>query len=82
MAVETKNEKVNEVIKLFNGNVVSINLTDNETRLMNNVFSFSSYPAHFMLGPENKLLDFALWTYCKYQWTNPQAIPKIRHSVK
>ena len=82
MSTETKEEKVNEIKKLFAGKARFINLTDNETRLLNNVFGFSSYPSHFLLGPGSRLLEMKVGSIASDSGVRKEVIQKLKESIK
>ena len=51
LAVETSEEKSAAVKKKFKIDAPFIVLNDNETRILNNILQFHSYPSHFIIGP-------------------------------
>ncbi len=44
-----------EVKKKYSIDAPFIVLTDNEARILNHVLEFSSYPSHFIIGPDGYL---------------------------
>lgn len=57
LAVDTKEEKIQEVKTKYKINGEFISLNGNETKILNNVLKFSSYPSHFMLDPTGTLVN-------------------------
>lgn len=82
LSAETKDEKVNEVKSKFPSTAHFLNLTDNETRLLANVFRFNSYPAHFMLDKEGKTLDLRLGGIANTNGLSNFALERIRSKGK
>jgi thiol-disulfide isomerase/thioredoxin len=82
LSAETKDEKVEEVKTKFPPSAHFLNLTDNETRLLTNVFRFNSYPSHFMLDGEGKTLDLRLGGIANTNGLNKFAIDRIRQKTK
>ena len=78
LAAETKDEKVAEVKAKFPSSAHFLNLSDNETRLLANVFRFNSYPAHFMLDAEGKTVDLRLGGIANANGLSKFAIDRIR----
>ncbi len=56
LAVETKEEMIQEVKTKYKINGEFISLNGNETKILNNVLQFSSYPSHFMLDPTGNIV--------------------------
>lgn len=54
-AVETPEEKAIEVKTKYGIDAPFIVLSDNEARILNHVLEFSSYPSHFIIGPDGFL---------------------------
>ena len=82
LAAETKDEKVADVKSKFPPSAHFLNLTDNETRLLTNVFRFSSYPSHFMLDGEGKTVDLRLGGIANTNGLNKFALERIRAKGK
>jgi thiol-disulfide isomerase/thioredoxin len=57
LAVETKEEKIQEVKTKYKINGEFISLNGNEAKILNNVLQFSSYPSHFMLDPTGNIVN-------------------------
>lgn len=57
LAVDTKEEKMNEIKRNYGVNAEFILLTDNDVKIFNNVLQFSSYPSHFILDPAGSVVD-------------------------
>jgi hypothetical protein len=55
--VETKEEKIQEVKNKYKINGEFISLNGNETKILNNVLQFSSYPSHFILDPTGNIVN-------------------------
>ena len=81
-SVDTKDDAVAQQNKKLGNQAIFINLTDNEARLMNNVFGFSSYPSHFMVGPGNKLLDVKIYGINNAGGVVNETLSRIRKAVK
>jgi thiol-disulfide isomerase/thioredoxin len=52
LAVETSEEKALEIKNKYGIDAPFIVLTDNETRILNHVLEFSSYPSHYIISPD------------------------------
>jgi thiol-disulfide isomerase/thioredoxin len=57
LAVDTKEKDINEVKRKYPMNADFISLTGDETKILNNVLQFSSYPKHFIIDPSGKLVN-------------------------
>ena len=82
MSVETKEKAVMEMKKSFNEKAIFINLTDNETKLMNNVLRFSSYPTHFILAPGSNVIATQIGRLSQNEENNAKIADKIRNLIK
>lgn len=82
LAAETKDEKVADVKSKFPPSAHFLNLTDNEIRLLTNVFRFNSYPAHFMLDTEGNTMDLRLGGIANTNGLSKFAIDRIRQKAR
>jgi len=56
LSVETSEDDMNTVKEKYNINAEFYNLDKNESHLLNDVFNFTSYPSHFLITPDQKII--------------------------
>lgn len=81
LSVSTPEVEVDKARKMMGDRATFLNLTDNEARLMNNVFGFSSYPSHFLLGPGSRTREFQ-FVNLRSGAIDPDRLSKFRKSLQ
>ncbi len=81
LSVSTPEAEVDKARKMMGDRATFVNLTDNEARLMNNVFGFSSYPSHFLMGPGSRTREFQ-FVSLRAGSINPDQLNKFRKSLQ
>lgn len=81
LAVETKEEKITETKSKYGINADFISLNDNETKILNNVLSFSSYPSHFIIDNKGNLVNNSITGIGSGGQLNMYAVDKIEKAI-
>lgn len=81
LSVGTPDSEVEKARTMIGERGRFVNLTDNEARLMNNVFGFNSYPSHFLLGPGSRTREFQ-FVNVRAGSIDPDQLNKFRKSLQ
>jgi thiol-disulfide isomerase/thioredoxin len=81
LAVETDKQKIQETKEKYHIDGRFISLNDNDTRMLNNILQFSSYPAHFLIDPNGMLVNNALDRLDSGGGLNGQVVYQIKQTI-
>lgn len=81
MSADTPQEKVDKMKETFPADAEFINLSSNETKILNNAFGFHSYPSHFLLAPGSITANMKLGGILSGDVLGAHAQKRIREAV-
>ena len=81
MSADTPQEKVDKMKESFPADAEFINLSSNETKILNNAFGFHSYPSHFLLAPGSITANMKLGGILSGDVLGAHAQKRIREAV-